>query len=204
MYCIWALVRKPIFENLEFPPSILVYDLISKSIIKTLELNELVQMSESNQHRNKGLESIAYHISDNGRKYFLVGRQSDAQVFVYEYEKSNMSLKFQNVFTPPGPKMDLSAMTIWNDRVWFLYDKGREMTAVQLNELQSDKQTISQDQSVGKFKFEMRGLEGIAFVNWNGSIWVYLAIDRPKKFGENQFLKYSLKSFLACHSNSTK
>jgi hypothetical protein len=173
-----------------------VFDLKSKKISKTLDLPNFLEFSESHIDKNKGLESLAYHVSDDGKKYFLVGRQSDALVFVYEYEKS--ALKFKNVFTPPGPQKDLSAMTIWNDRLWFLYDKGKEMTAVQLQELKSDKKLFMQDPSVGTFTFEMRGLEGITFANWNDTIWVYVAIDPPKKFGENQLRKYSLQSFLTC------
>jgi hypothetical protein len=196
-----VLVRNRFFEDLEYPPSILVFDLKSKKISKTLELPNFFQFSESHIDQNKGLESIAYHVSDDGKKYFLVGRQSDALVFVYEYEKSTLSIKFKNVFTPPGPKKDLSAITIWNDRLWFLYDKGKEMTAVKLQELNSDKKVFIQDPSVGTFTFEMRGLEGITFANWNGTIWVYVAIDPPKKFGENQLLKYSLKRFLTCFGN---
>lgn len=179
-----------------------MYDLSSKQISKRMDLqSDFNNYTNSLTDNNKGLESLAYHISEDGKKYFLVGRQSDALVFVYEYKKANMSLAFKKVFHPPGPGMDLSAITIWNDYIWFLYDKGQEMTAVQLKELNSEKKIFDHDKSIGKFSFGIRGLEGITFANWNNTVWVYIAIDPPKKFGENQLRKYSLSSFLTCFSN---
>jgi len=160
---------------------------------------------------------------------FLAGRQSDGHIGVYSIPinaNSTINLK-RNVknkkgnddhdeqeeetegeiahllgwIIPPGPANDLSALTIHDQHIYFLWDKPKTMTSIRLNYLTSlIVESISKENSKTPFLHELshekdqiwnydkRGQEGIAF----GNDYFFIAIDPPKHQGDKGIDRYEI------------
>nr|KAJ3422782.1 hypothetical protein HK105_006335 [Polyrhizophydium stewartii] len=74
--------------------------------------------------------------------YFIVGRQQDARLFVFEVTidgdpaSGPMSLELLGTAHLPGaPANDLSALTLWRSRIFMLFDKPKTLHVVSLDEM---------------------------------------------------------------------
>ena len=216
----------------EYPASILEFNIESGEVERIWNFQSLLDENpvsgDEGADSNKGLESLVFVPQDSPAFTlkssnsstlftFLIGRQADARVFVVDIPLLEMSAQpraiFRGTFQPPGPGFDLSAMTIWRNKLWFLYDKGKTLHALDLKDLhldanQGSNKTFSKDlqkfepQSIGSLTFEIRGQEGIVFIEKNPSeVEVYISIDAPKKTGRKDLIYYPIRSFFGCHSS---
>lgn len=179
-----------------------------QEILDTVSLFQGENDFEVLKHGQFGLESILYlPVPD----IFLVGRQKDAKLFVFQL-RDTVEMFFLGTIQPPGPNKDLSAMTLHQTSIWLLYDKAKTALYFNLQHLytQLDQMLRSAAVSnlnstttltplhinmqnhlaatdVGVLQLDRRGAEGIAFVPKATSssslrdYWVYLAFDPPKR-----------------------
>ncbi|TPX69560.1 hypothetical protein SpCBS45565_g02275 [Spizellomyces sp. 'palustris'] len=214
-----------IYLGVEYPAAVLEYNLNSSSIIRKWRLESYFDQhpvpadpdsDASEVDTNSGLESLVFvpsSASDWGG-YFYVGRQEDARVFVFELpvsEKASMiesELRFRGWIQPPGPGYDLSAMTLWRNHLWLLYDKPYQLLALKSlsilpkegAEMQMEGATL---QAVSQMSFDIRGQEGLAFVEEaNGTKWVFIGVDPPKHKGAKDLLRYNLDTFFECFADN--
>ncbi|KAJ3184844.1 hypothetical protein HDU85_001523 [Gaertneriomyces sp. JEL0708] len=164
---------------------------------------------------NAGLESLLFVRSPSPSPaavgHFLVGRQADARVFIFTALKTSegLDLKHVGTFSPPGPATDLSALTIHSNALYLLYDKPRQLISLPLTTIYSlldDKVAtdisvdLSTTQGVHTFTSSSRGWEGISFFEENGTNYVIVGVDPPKKKGKKDLLLWSEDTFFACTS----
>ncbi|KAL5615341.1 uncharacterized protein BROUX77_001178 [Berkeleyomyces rouxiae] len=158
---------------------------------------------------NSGLESLAFYPSPSPGvpSRILAGRQSDSRVFVFELSSDRKSLQFTGSVKPPGPGRDLSAISVFLGKVYFVFDKEFEAISVPMRQFEAaikppNKLTIGKLKTkekkpkwtVQQYKFDIRGQEGLAFAYSSfacalgskgchgiGETPVVYAIDPPRK-----------------------
>lgn len=215
----------------EYPATIMEFNLQTGTVERSWDVQPVLdanKKSASSQNaseneedeaasdQNKGLEGLTFLPNKTSPFLgtFLVGRQSDARIFVFQIPlletKAVTMPVFVGMIQPPGPGYDLSALTIWRNRLWVLYDKGKTLKALDVT--QADISTIQGDpvfvdlslsmlESLGTMSFDIRGQEGLAFVDSPEGGWAFVAVDAPHKTGRKDLLKYSLAHFFGCHSS---
>ncbi|KAI9005303.1 hypothetical protein BC832DRAFT_539926 [Gaertneriomyces semiglobifer] len=164
---------------------------------------------------NAGLESLLFVRSPSPSSaalgHFLVGRQADARVFIFTALKTGeeLDLKHVGTFSPPGPATDLSALTIHSNALYLLYDKPKQLVSLPLttiyslldDNLATDLSVdLSTTQGVHTFTSSSRGWEGISFFEENGTNYVIIGVDPPKKKGNKDLLLWTEDTFFACTS----
>lgn len=174
----------------EHPATILKVSLIDFTVEYSLELQPHIDYyPESNSNsKNRGIESIV-HL--NG--LFYIARQSDAKMFSFSIE--NKIVNWKEVMDTPVTLSDLSAMTSFKDRLYFLYDKAKLLISVDIKQF-IDHKLNSKD--FKRFVLDRRGFEGIAFGKIDGIEYVVAAVDPPKNKGKKDILLYRLNEFIKC------
>lgn len=192
----------------EYPATIIEFNLTTWQVQKEwkvqsyLDETPLSQISTKNL-KNAGLESLLFVPSSlKSQGFIYLGRQADAMVFSFEFIDGD--LKFKGRIQPPGPGYDLSAMTLYDGKVWFLYDKPGQLVSLPLDTFHFNSsddafyKDFSQNTSVDVFQTEVRGMEGIAFIEEDNKTKVIVAIDPPKHKGKKDILKFDLHDFERC------
>lgn len=128
---ITIIPKKPLFIYLgvENPPQILEVNKESGKIIKKFILPNNFVKSE-----DEGLESLTYLENSKHGGIFLCGSQKNSHVYMYILNFDSLRVIPVGSFVAPGNKKDLSAMTIYNDILYFLYDEPQVMYYVKLKD----------------------------------------------------------------------
>ncbi|KAI8895244.1 hypothetical protein BC833DRAFT_602005 [Globomyces pollinis-pini] len=202
------LQAKPgiLYLGVEYPTQIIEYDIEAAETIRTITLDELVDENSRIPADHQGLESMTFLENRNGKTYLLVGRQMDARVFVYETSKSDvLDLKYLGQFQAPGSGRDLSSLTLWKDRLWFVYDKSKLITYMDIKILDTSIQTINTTSLVdytslftpiNTLSMRIRGIEGLTFTKDH----VFVAID-PPRIAPKDLLVYDHSTFFSCFAS---
>ncbi|KAJ3038038.1 hypothetical protein HDV00_001082 [Rhizophlyctis rosea] len=203
-----------IYLGQEYPATIIEYNLTSTSIRRSFDVQRhFDEQPAATKSKNSGLESLV-HVPLPDAEIFLVGRQFDARIFVFDvpalFSKTSAKLKFRGSIIPPGPGKDLSAMTLWHGKLWLLYDKSQQMLGWDLRDVTTQVVGLggvivdASDVSVTRLDFGTVGQEGIAFVDDDGSggRWVFIGVDPSRNNGPKDLLRYPLSSFIECFGNS--
>ncbi|KAJ3123913.1 hypothetical protein HK098_001558 [Nowakowskiella sp. JEL0407] len=202
-----------LYLGLEYPASIIEFNLLSSQIVGIYRVQDIFDHNPtSDPSHNSGLESLAFIPSSASKYggYFYAGRQTDAQIFVVELEPKSQRAIYHGWIKPPGPGFDLSAMTVFKDHLFMLYDKAKELTSVDIlaNELIPKNKPLRVDFTIiqpktqfGTAKFTVRGFEGISFIDDKVGTpkYVVIGVDPPKK-GMKTLIRYEFKQFLKCFS----
>ena len=159
---------------------------------------------------NNGMESLVFvpnTAAKNGKGYFYAGRQKDARICVFDILDD--TVHFAGALIAPGPEYDLSAMTLYRDRLYFLYDKEKLLLAVSSKDpaIQPHRdintvKTLTNTNVVGAWHFTRRGQEGIAFGSSDGQNWAIFAIDPPKKKGRKDIVRFHMNDFVTCFNHT--
>ncbi|KAJ3244812.1 hypothetical protein HK104_008007 [Borealophlyctis nickersoniae] len=156
-----------------------------------------------NSTKKTGLESLLI-LPDNST--VLAGRQSDATVFAFRLpvDTESVDVEFMGSFIPPGPRTDLSAMTLWRDILWFVYDKPKRIVGVNTSYIPThfspdEVLDISNVLPVAELHTGLRGVEGIAFVE---DSWVVLGMDPPRGKGKKEVLRFTVTEFFECFAGN--
>ncbi|KAL2891162.1 hypothetical protein HOO65_010520 [Ceratocystis lukuohia] len=170
------------------------------------------QKKGKDKARNTGLESLAFYpgLTPGAAPRLLVGRQSDSNVFVFDLVADRSSVKFVGSVNPPGPGRDLSAISVFLGKVYFVFDKEFEAISVPVRQFEaaikppkrlvlgeSNPEKYEKDKPewvVQRYEFDIRGQEGFAFAYSSfacalgskgcsgiGETPVVYAIDPPRK-----------------------
>ena len=193
----------------EMPPTIIEFSFARAEVVAKLDLSNVVPMATKD-----GIESLLYVPGpvESHPGYFVVGRQHDALLFVFEFNHDLNAIAAAlasnknslHILAAPGPTVDLSALTLWKSRVWFLYDKPKTLNAIHLTDFYAaiaqestlGLQNLASDDTIGQFSFDIRGQEGIAF----SADYVLVAVDAPHKTGRKDLISYSIPQFFQCFS----
>ena len=201
-----------VYLGQEYPAAILEFDLKSETIQRTWDLQSFLDARPDTQDPNKGLESLAFIPSPHSKNhgFFYVGRQSDALIFIFDIPVLEGQVVLRGTIKPPGPGYDLSSLTVHKDMLWMLYDKDKSLYAIDLLEpglIPTTQNIVAVDATakpvkrIGSMSFNIRGQEGIAFVENASGSWVFVAVDAPKKAGQKNILRYTLREFFGCFSS---
>ncbi|KAJ3024234.1 hypothetical protein HKX48_004507 [Thoreauomyces humboldtii] len=207
-----------IYLGNEFPATIVEFNLNLSAVSRSWEVQSTLDAqppSDQFSAKNEGMESLVFFPTSSSASggFFYVGRQADAQVFVFDIDLTDAGNSsaptFVGTLTPPGPGNDLSSMTIYRGLIWFLYDKPEQSLTLSLASAtvssKSDDVDASklQDKGVGTLSFPTRGQEGLAFAEENdGSKWVFVGVDPPKGKGNKDLVRYDLDTFFKCFSSN--
>lgn len=198
-----------IYLGVEYPAQIIHYSLVTKSILFTFDIQQFVDSKPPSivNEKNSGIESLIYLESSSSLSggYFYAGRQFDARIFIFEILKSN-TIVFKGSFQPPGPMNDLSAMTVYNQSIYFLYDKDQKLVSIpsahpiftpQIDNNSIQTLTVN-SKDIGIFSSDIRGFEGITFGVVNNVEYLIIAVDPPKDKGKKDILRYLFNDFQRC------
>ncbi|KAI8824933.1 uncharacterized protein EV422DRAFT_564293 [Fimicolochytrium jonesii] len=209
-----------IYLGNEVPASIVEYNLKTSSVTRRWDLQATFDAhpvaDPDAKADNNGLESLVFMSSPDVKSggYFYAGRQADAQIFVYDIplDDPSGSATLMGIIDPPGQGYDLSAMTLWRNNLWLLYDKPKELRAVEwsnamLSPTARPVQKVNakglQNTRVGTLSFSVRGQEAIQFVqDPQGKQWVFVGVDPPKRKGPKDLLRFELEEFFDCFADA--
>ncbi|KAL2913681.1 hypothetical protein HK105_206841 [Polyrhizophydium stewartii] len=148
-----------VYLGVESPPAILELHLPSQTVVAEMPLRAAMDRDPplDGEADNQGLESLLFipplkttsgsARAGSGKQgqrlgYFIVGRQQDARLFVFEVTidgdpaSGPMSLELLGTAHLPGaPANDLSALTLWRSRIFMLFDKPKTLHVVSLDEM---------------------------------------------------------------------
>ncbi|TPX38882.1 hypothetical protein SeMB42_g06127 [Synchytrium endobioticum] len=190
-----------VYLGVEYPAEIVEFHLSQGIITRRWLIQDVYdRYPPPSFSTNAGLESLVYIPCDHG--YLYAGRQADTRVFMFDIPSANTnSLAFRGTFVPPGPAIDLSAMTVYKNTLFFLYDKPRQLVGVDLSDPKwrptgNEAVNVDAKRDLGKGHLHMHrdGMEGLVI---NGK-HAFIAIDTK---AEKDLLKFTLSAFWYCFSN---
>lgn len=97
---------------------------------------------------------------------------------VHPQHRSTNSMKVKNLFKITGPSGKISALTVWNDTLYAIYDNQKELRAWHLP---------TGDIKVYKLPGHTKEWEGITFQQVEGRLYVYMCIDSPAEIWRFEF-----------------
>lgn len=140
-----------------------------------------------------------------------VGRQEDAKLFLFSFDPLLPVdwLKFNGTLQLPDhlPLQDLSAITVYDGKVWMVFDKPQILINIRMEDFESfslkiqpSSEIMMNDVHTQERILPFRGVEGIALVHEFDEKFVHLAIDPPRKrtYLAKQLLKFKMDTFFKC------
>ena len=221
-----------IYLGVEHPAMILEFSLTSNKTTRQWDIDaefSIIQTSLRGKRKpNSGLESLVWFPSDGKdpeSELFLVGDQLTGSILVFSvpiYSFKNTSPTLISSFSPPGQLEDLSAMQIYKNELWLLFDKPRFLVSTPIDALNAlirpkvplmpiNASTIqplksTTDTTVLHFSTkDHKGHESLSFVEIDGfNTYVFLGIDQAKKKGDRKDLvRWEYANFRECFLSNT-
>jgi hypothetical protein len=136
-----------VYLGQEYPAKILKYDVTQKKVLKEYTLKGFPNDGGA------GMESLVYVPEIDA---FLAGSQANSRVYIYRITNDNPTLLGD--FQPPGADSDLSGMTVYENKIYFLYDSP-QLIVVSDYSLKGDSLVLCNTKTYG---IDIPDAEGIA------------------------------------------
>ncbi|KAI9034546.1 hypothetical protein DFJ74DRAFT_23330 [Hyaloraphidium curvatum] len=187
-----------LYLGVEHPQQILEYSIEHKRVGRKWDLSEHF----GDVPKNRGLEGLAYVPTERSATggYFVAGVQHDSRLLLFDVDLAGTRAEAEAVVLvaeiqdQPGPDYDISAVSLRGHHLYLLFDSEREMTRVDLDEHHQVLLPVSKGADPSQlpfridalkithahYKFQILGLEGVAFSEQHAFFCIDPSDDSPK------------------------